>query len=182
MLIADVQREMSSIPPRITQEAAKEPPPATLPPDTPAAAEIDAAQQAADQLNQNLQLAQAAERSALAEREAELPIDLVAAEPPLRSPSAGPATNVLFGKAVVIATTSLVGLGMISMGASAEPVLSSIADLQGLLSVPIVGVIPAAHPGRRAASSAQRRRLARWGWMTAGLAVLTAVAWLFFAG
>ena len=89
---------------------------------------------------------------------------------------------MILGKALVTAATSIVGLGMISLGASLEPALSSIAELQALLPVPIVGVIPATHPGRRWAASALRRRLARWGWMTAGLAVLFAVAWLFFRG
>ena len=88
----------------------------------------------------------------------------------------------MLGKALVTAATSIVGLGMISLGASLEPALSSIAELQALLPAPIVGVIPATHPGRRSAASTLRRRLARWGWVTAGLVVLFAVIWLFFRG
>ena len=71
---------------------------------------------------------------------------------------------------------------MISLGAGLEPVLSGIAELQALVPAPIVGVIPATHPRRRWGALALARRLARWSWMTAGLAVLVAVVWLFFRG
>jgi len=182
MRITDVRGEMASIPPQITREAPAVSPPSTLPPDSPAATEVQAAQLAVEQLKQDLQQAQAAERAALTARSEELQIDILSAEP-LPAPHAPPHnTTVILGKALVTAATSIVGLGMISLGASLEPTLSSIADLQALLSVPIVGVIPATHPGRRAVTSAPRRRLARWGWITAGLTVFVAVAWLFFRG
>ena len=80
------------------------------------------------------------------------------------------------------AATSIVGMRLISVGAALEPAIASIAELQDLLPVPIVGVIPATHPGRRSALSPLRRRLIRWGSMAAGLAVLLAVAWFFFRG
>ncbi len=182
MRITDVRREMASIPPKITQEPPAIPPPSTLPPDAPTATEVQAAELAAAQFQQGLQNAQAIERAALTARGEELRADLLAAEPlppPVIVPRATPA---ILGKALVTATTVVVGLGMISMGASLEPTLSSIAELQALLPAPIVGVIPALHPTRRPAVSALRRRLARWGWVTAGLTVLVAVAWLFFRG
>ncbi len=193
MRITDVRREMASIPPKIAQEPpadcrALPAPPSALPPTmgtwcpAPAATEVQTAQQAAAQLQQDLQQAQAAERAALTARDEELRIDLIAAEP-LPPPPAAPRPKLaILGKALVTATTALVGLGMISFGASLEPALSSIAELQALLPVPIVGVIPATQPGRRCAASGRRWRLVRWGWMTAGLSVLSAVAWVFFRG
>ncbi|MGO9110036.1 MAG: hypothetical protein ACLP9L_12460 [Thermoguttaceae bacterium] len=182
MRIADVRREMASIPPKITQESPVVSLPSTLPPDAPAAAEVQAAQQVAEQLQQDLQQAQAIERAALTARGEELNMDLLAAESLPPPPAPPRATPAILGKALVTATTAVVGLGMISMGVSLEPVLSSISELQALLPAPIVGVIPAVHPGRRPPASALRRRLARWGWMTAGAAVLLAVAWLFVRG
>jgi hypothetical protein len=151
-----------------------------LPPDNaPAAAEVQEAQRVAEQLKEDLRQAQAIERAAQTARGEELHVDLLAAEP-LPPPPRATAANL--GKALVLATTSIVGLGMISLGASLEPSLSSIAELQALLPAPIVGVIPATLPGSRRAASPMGRRLARWGWMAAGLAVLFAVAWILFRG
>ena len=183
--ISDVRREMASIPPKITPElpadrCAVPAPPSALPADVPTANEVQSAQQAAEQLKQVLQQAQALARAANAARGEELRLDLLAAEP-LPLPPA-PATKVVVGKALVTGATSIVGMGLISVGAALEPAIASIAELQDLLPVPIVGVIPATHPGRRSALSPLRRRLIRWGCMAAGLAVLLAVAWLFFRG
>jgi hypothetical protein len=182
MRITDVRREMASIPPKVTQEAPAGPQPNALPADTPAAAEVQAAQQAVERLKQDLQQAQALERAALTARGEELQVDLLSAEPLPPSPAPSRATAAILGKALVIAATSIVGLGMISLGASLEPAIASITELQALLPVPIVGAIPAAHPHRRSRSSALRRRLACCGWIAAGLAVLFAVAWLFVRG
>ena len=88
MRITDVRREMASIPPKITQESPV-PPPSILPPDAPAATEVQAAQRVAQQLQQELQKAQAVERAALTERGEKLRIDLLAAEP-LPPPPAPP--------------------------------------------------------------------------------------------
>ena len=118
----------------------------------------------------------------LTARGEELRIDLLAAEalplPPAaagqhRDPRQGPGDR---GDLDRRPRNDLAG-GLAGAGA-----VGSIAELQALLPVPIVGVIPATHPGRRRAASPLRRRLARWGWMAAGLAVLLAVAWLFFRG
>jgi hypothetical protein len=182
MRITDARREMASIPPKISQEPPAVPPPSTVPSDTPDAAEVQAAQQAIEQAKQDLQQAQAMERAALTARGEELQVDLLAAKPLPSPPAPSRANTIMFGKAFVIAATSIVGLGMISLGASLEPALSSIAELQALLPAPVVGVIPATHPGRRCTTSPLRRRLARWSWMIAGLVVLFAVVWLFFRG
>jgi hypothetical protein len=185
MLIADARREIASIPETIAQEppaAAPAPPSASPPDDGPAAAEVEAAQQAAAQLQEDLRQAQAIERAAQTARGAELHVDLLAAEPFSPPPAPSRDTAPILGKALVTATTSVVGLGMISFGAALEPALSSIAELQALLLAPVVGVIPAAHPGRRRAVSPLGRRLARWGWVTAGLGVLFAVVWMLFRG
>ena len=177
MRINDVQREMASLPPKITQEPAGVSPRSSVPPEAPAAAEVQAAQQAAEQLKHDLHQAQSLERAALAARGEELRIDLLAAEPLPPPPHAGTA---FLGKALATATTAVLGLGMVSFGASLEPALSSVAELQALLPAPVVGVISATLSGRRRTVSPLRRRLTRWGSMTAGLAVLFSVAWLFF--
>ncbi len=177
--IADVRRQMASIPPKMTPARSDASPLAALPPDAPAPGEIEEAQQVVERWNEDLRQAQAAERAALTARGEELQVDLFAAEPP---PAPRRATVAMLGKALVTATTSIVGLGMISVGASMEPALSTLAELQAVVTAPIVGVIPATHPSRRRASSARRQRLARWGGVTAGLALLVATAWIFFLG
>ncbi len=182
MRITDVRREMASISPQIAQQSLAASPPSALPSDLPTATEVQTAQQAIEPLKRDLQQAQAIERAALTARGEELQIDILPAEPLPPPPVPPRDTAAILGKALVTAVTSIIGLGMISLGASLEPALSSIAELQALLPVPIVGVIPATHPGCRTATSAPRRRLARLGWITAGLAVLVAVVWLFFCG
>ncbi len=177
--IADVRRQMASIPPKMTPARSDASPLAALPPDAPAPGEIEEAQQVVERWNEDLRQAQAAERAALTARGEELQVDLFSAEPP---PAPRRATVAMLGKALVTATTSIVGLGMISVGASMEPALSTLAELQAVVTAPIVGVIPATHPSRRRASSARRQRLARWGGVTAGLALLVATAWIFFLG
>ena len=87
-------------------------------------------------MQQELQKAQAVERAALTERGEKPRIDLLAAEPLPPPPSPPRATPAILGKALVTATTAIVGLGMISVGASLEPTLSSIAELQALLPAP----------------------------------------------
>jgi hypothetical protein len=177
MQINDARRELASIPQKIAQ--GQPAPAAALPPvDAPALADVQAAQQAAEGLKDELRQAQAMERAAQTARGEELRVDLLAAEP---LPAAPRDTGSIFGRALLAATTSTFGLGMISLGAALEPPLASVAELQALLSVPIVGVIPSATPGRRAASPLARR-LARWGAITAGLAVLLSVAWLLVGG
>jgi hypothetical protein len=180
--IADQQREMASISPSIPQEPQATATPPAAPVAMPPVAEIQEAQKAAEQLKQEFELAQRGARSAFAAREQQIQIDYIPAEePPCPAPTPRD-NNALVGKALVAAGTATIGLGMISHGASLEPVLSSIAELPTLLSVPVVGVIPAAHAGRRLRMSAMGRRIARWGWAAAGLAVLLAVAWLFLHG
>jgi len=180
--ITDVLREMASIPAKIAQDPPVVLPASILPPDGPDASEVEAAQQAVERVKQDLQQAQAIERAAIGTRGEELKVDLIASEP-LPTPSAPPhADAITLGKALVIATTSVVGLGMISLGASLEPAISSIGQLQAILPAPVVGVIPATYPSRRSTTAPQRRRLARWGWITAGLVVLFVVVLLFFRG
>jgi hypothetical protein len=179
--IGDTRREMASIPSKIVQEPPALPAPSAAPADMPSAAEVQAAQLAAVQLKQEFQQAQSTEHAALAARGEELQIDISPAEPPLL-PAVPRANTAIVGKALLAATTSLVGLSMISHGASLEPVLSNIAELQALLFAPVVGVIPAAHPVRRWPSSERYRKLARWSWMAAGLAVLLAVVWIIVRG
>ncbi len=176
--IADMRRELASIPPQIKPE-----PSAAVAKPSPSAADADiqAARQAVDQARQVLRQAQANERAAFAARGQELQVELLAAQSPPPASLPPRANANLLGKALVTATTSLVGLGMVSLGASLEPAISSLSQLRTLLPVPIVGVIPATYPGRRSVS-AWHRHLARYAWVTAGLGVLLAVAWLILHG
>ena len=180
--IADLRREMASIPPRITQEPPVASPVGVLPPDVPDSREVQAAQQVVEQMKQDLQQAQAMELAARRARGEELKVDIVDADPLPPPPAPSHTNTLMLGKALVVATTSIVGLGMISLGASLEPVLSSVAELEDVLPVPVVGVIPATHPCRRSAASPLHRRLACWGWVTSGLVVLFAVVLLFVRG
>lgn len=182
MQIADARRQMDSIPPKITQESTATAPASALPADTPTAMEVEEGRRLVERLNQDVQQAQAAERSAFIGRNEELRVDLLAAEPIPPPPAPRRASVAILGKALATATTSIFGLGMIFLGASLEPTISTIAELQALLPAPIVGVVPATHPSRRSASSALRRRLARWGRMAAGVALLGATAWIFLCG
>jgi hypothetical protein len=183
--LAAVRFQMASIQPRIVTETPGIPQPNPIA-GVPEAAEIAAAQHTAEQLGQELLRAQSGERAALAARGAELQIDLVDAEPPPAAPSSWRSSAAVIGSAFATAMASIVALGMICRGASWEPLLTSVAELQSLLPAPVVGVIPAdpeyrvPDPGRRPASA--NRRAARWAWMAAGLAILLALAWVFFRG
>ncbi len=190
MRIGDARREMAAIPPKVAQgpaaKEAKEPTNTTRTQALLSAArtlgELEAAQQTARKLHDQLRQAEAAARAALTARNKELGIDL---EPAKALPDPPPATRfgaTLWAAVLVTAATSVIGVGMISFGASLEPALSNMGELQALLPVPIVGVVPAVHPARSAAVSTARRRLARYASIAAGIALLTVVAWLFFLG
>jgi hypothetical protein len=187
MRISDVRREMASIPAKIAQASSAGAPPAgtNLPARPflgPTSGELETARQAAQSLRDRLLHAEAASRAALAVRMEELRIDLEPGEdlaPLSRLPRFAPA---MWATALVTATTSVIGLGMIFFGASLEPTLSSIGELQAVLPVPIVGVVPAVHPGRRSPRSALVRRLARYATMVLGAMLLAVVAWQFVGG
>jgi hypothetical protein len=181
MRINEAQREIAMIPPRLVQEQlASRPisvPSATPLPAGPSAAELEAAQQASERLHHDLQRAQTSGHLA---RSRELSIDLEPAAPfaPLKPATRGIVPSIA-STALLTAATSVVGLGMISFGASLEPLLCSTSDLRDLLPVPIVGVLPAVHPGRKSAFS---RSLARLMAIIAGLLAMAAVGWLFVRG
>ena len=180
MRIAEARREVASLPPKIAQEGAPPPQPhvALLPADAPDPAELQRLQQTADQAKNTLAQAQQSERSALAARNQEPKIELRAAEP-IASPPPTRSTLTAFWVALATAMTSVAGVAMVSLGARLEPTLDSVAMLQSLLPVPVVGVVPATHPARTSPSDVQRRLLARWGWMAAGLVALVVVLCLF---
>jgi hypothetical protein len=181
MHIDDLRREMATIPARIVQQPASEPSRLTSLPPGPSPAELQAAQQEVAKLHNKVAQAETSARTALAARNVELRIDLEPAEalPPL---SASPRIGwSLVGTSLVTATTSVVALAIISFGASFEPALASVAELQAVLPVPVFGVVPAAHPARSPARSALRRRVARSVAIAFGLLMLAAVAWFFLA-
>ena len=177
-LITGVCRQMASIPPKIVQEPSSTPPPIASPVDASLPGEVEAARQAAEKSKRELEQAQTLERAALAACRGELQVEIVPAAPLPPPPDMGKA---ILGMALATAATSVIGLGMISFGAAMEPVISSVADLQALLPVPVLGVFPARHPVRRRRASALGLRLARWAWMAAGMAALVA-AWMLAKG
>ena len=182
--INDVRREMTSIPPKIAQEPPadrSEPaPPSTCRPKAPAATEVQAAEQAAEQLKQDLQQVQAAgacrthgPRRGTANRSR-------------RRGTVAPASQrrlvpllTILGKALVTAATSLVGLAMISFGG-----LAGAAAGEHRRSA---GPPARAHRGRDSGHASRPPwgrigpppALARWGWVAAaGRAVGGRVAFL----
>lgn len=175
------RQEIASVPPKIAQEPPPLPPPhvALLPAAAPDLAEIRQVQQAADRAKQTLAAAQQTERAALAARSLEPRIELRAADPIPPPPPGRSAWTVLL-LAVAASLTSLVGLAMISRGAALEPSINSVATLQTLLPVPIVGVVPTAHAVRTSAISDVRRRTMRATWIGAGSVAMLAVAWMIF--
>jgi hypothetical protein len=181
MRIGEMRREMASIPARIAQPSAVAPPSVQRLPASPPVApeELDAAQQAASSLHGQLQQAETAARTALTARSGELRVDIEPAEaiPSIAAPQR--VTPALLGMVLLTAMTSVIGLGMISFGAALEPVLSSIGELQALLPVPVLGVVPAVHPAQPT-QSALRRRLARYAAILSGLFLLIAVGCFFF--
>jgi hypothetical protein len=70
---------------------------------------------------------------------------------------------------------------MISFGASLEPTLSSVAELQSVLPAPVLGVVPAAHPSRSTGRSAFRNRVGQAAAILAGVILLALVGWFSFA-
>jgi hypothetical protein len=79
---------------------------------------------------------------------------------------------------VAAAATSVIGLAMISFGASLEPALETLGDLQAALPVTVVGVLPTVHPSRPTSQSSLRRKLMRYAAIVVGILTLAAVAWL----
>ncbi len=177
--IGDVRREMAAIPPRLEQLPTALSHDNNRPAEMPTANEVEAAAEAAQQGQQDLRRAQAAEKAARAVRNEELLIDLRPALPPADSPSDAGIRRL--GKALVVATISLVGLAMVSLGAAVEPAATSVLEVEMLLSAPVLGVVPAIQPGRRPAER-RTRLLVRWGWVAAGLVVLGLVVWLIARG
>jgi hypothetical protein len=180
--IAAVRRQLVLIPPKISRDPPPAQPSNVLPADTPEAAEVSAAQREYDQSSRDLERSQIAERAALAARGEKLQIEIVAADPLPVPPSPSRPAAVTLGNAFVTAATCVVGLGMICLGASLEPSLTSVAELQSVLPVAIVGVVSAVHPSRRRIRGLLPQQVSRWAWVAAGLAVLAAVVWLISCG
>ena len=111
-------------------------------------------------------------------RTVDLRVELQAAETLPDLPAPRRSTTELLAASLAAATTSVFGLGMISFGASLSPAVSSIGELQALLSVPILGVVPATDASQNSGRSAARRRAARFFAILSGLLLLLAVAWL----
>jgi hypothetical protein len=181
MRIGDLRREMAAIPPQITQRPAAETAPPQSLPAGPSPAELRAAQEDAIRSHDQIKPLVTAARAALAVRSEVLRIDLAPAEAPPHPASSPRFAWSLLGASLFTAGTSVVGLGMISFGASLEPVLTSVGELQSVLPVPVLGILPAVHPTQSSGRSAFRRRLARAFTIAFGLLLIAAVAWAFLA-
>ncbi len=177
MHISDLRREMAAIPARISQRPPAEAARPQSVPLAPSPAELSAAQEVANRSRDQVQQLEAAARIAFAARNEELRIDLDPAETPPPLASSPRFAWSMLGTALLAAATSVVGLGMISFGASLEPALSSVGELQSVLPVPVLGVLPAANPARSSGKSAFRQRLTRAIVIASGLLMLVAVAW-----
>ena len=73
------------------------------------------------------------------------------------------------------------GVGLLTAGVSMEPTLTTIAEAEALLPVPVVGVIPSDAPPTDPGAIARRQRLTRLAAIVGGLAVLVGcvvIAWL----
>lgn len=82
--------------------------------------------------------------------------------------------------ALAAGLTTTVGIGMIATGAAIEPTVNSLAQVSAILTVPVVGVVPAtspAKPGRSLRSNALRRL-----WIAAGLLAIACCAAILLWG
>jgi hypothetical protein len=179
MRITDMRREMAAIPPKTAQVVGPLPSvprysslPAVMP------ADLDAAQQTAQILHRQVQQTEAAAQQALADRGVELCIDIAPAEALPDQPASNRSTAALLTTALAAAATSVIGLGMISFAASLTPAVSTVGELQALLPVPILGVVPATNATGNPTRTAARRRLARYYAVFLGLVTLICVAWM----
>jgi len=177
MRIGEARREMSSIPEKIAQWSPGVQSSPTLPP--VALEELESARQSSTAAHGQLQKAEDAARSALAARSGDLRIDVEPADalPPIVATRR--CTPKLLVTVLLAAATSAIGLGMIALGAALEPTIAGIGELQGLLPVPVLGVVPAVNPSQPVRSN-NRRRVVRCIAILAGLLLLIGVGWLFF--
>jgi hypothetical protein len=72
--------------------------------------------------------------------------------------------------ALAAGLTATVGLGMVATGAAIEPALRSAAQIQTILALPVLGIVPETDPARAARS--RRPNLLRLLWIVTGLIVI----------
>jgi hypothetical protein len=83
--------------------------------------------------------------------------------------------------ALVGGVAAAFGVGMVATGVSMEPTLTTIAEAEALLPVPVVGVIPSDDPPADPPAVARRQRLTRLATIVGGLLALVGcvvIAWL----
>ena len=176
-----VRQQIATVPRQIPAEPAQTKPIATpeVPAEQPVAvASPTAAETAAlRQLETAVAEAQhASETAAKAERETlgvnrQPPkIELALAEPPIAAPAPRSTMSTLFA-ALAAGVTTVMGLGMISAGASIEPPLTTVAQLESALHVPIIGVVPSTDVSDEPPTATGRPRLARWLLIFAGVLI-----------
>ena len=120
------------------------------------------------------------EREALQARQQEPQIDLELAQMKAAPPSL-PTPLRLALAAIAAGLTTTVGLGMIATGATIEPTVNSLAQVNAVLTVPVIGVVPETNRLNTARSS--RSTLLRMLWIATGsIVVVSCVAAMLLSG
>ena len=173
--IEEVGQQLASMPRQIPAEpkAVGPMPPAVGP--SPAAppnlAELQQLQQAVGQASRASEETIRLEQQAWHVRLLEPKIDLELASSP-SGPSRFHSRFSTLLAALAAGTSIVTGLAMISTGAAIQPSLATVAELQAVLPVPIVGIIPETDPNCPSAGRRSRQRLFRVVLMVAGLLVM----------
>ncbi|MBN2580784.1 MAG: hypothetical protein JXB10_17495 [Pirellulales bacterium] len=77
----------------------------------------------------------------------------------------------LLGLSLGSALMMAVGVCFVSLGTSLEPLVARLADLERLVGVPILGLIPGRQSGISPVERGRRRAVARWTFILSGLAL-----------
>jgi hypothetical protein len=175
--IADLKRRLAASERWIPARQSAATPPESIPPGQPTAAAEGAAsfeklRDAVARSQQASEKAARAEQRAWQARQQEPQIELQLAQAPCAPPLYWRLRLALASLAAGMTTT--VGLGMIATGAAIEPTVNSLAQLGAVLSVPVLGVVPATD--RIKSARAGRSGLLRMLWIGMGLVVIVSCA------
>jgi len=136
---------------------------------------------AVDRTNRAYKEASRRERQAWQAQLQEPQIKVELARPCNVPPPASPDLGLLL-VALASGLTAVTGLGMISAGATLEPILTSVAQAEALLSAPVLGTISATGPASHLSPASRRQPLLRLVLILAGLILLAGCAWVLLRG
>jgi hypothetical protein len=199
--IAELKRQLSETPKRISEEPSDRPAgksrspdeqgstePSRQPPELPAdrtapdAAEtvrqFQELKQAADRATEAYRQAVQLERQAWEEHQREPQIELDLAEPVRAAAAPAPHRLSLLWAALAASVAVTAGVGMISAGAAVDPALTSVEQARNVLPAPVVGTVPETDAAGRPRSARRRRPLVQMTLVIAGLALIAVCAWL----